>query len=508
MKNQKIRKIKEFGDFQTPSNLSLQITGLLRNRGINPSTIIEPNCGTGSFIFSSLNIFPNADIIGMDINRDYIDMINEKLDQSERNNKVDVKQADFFQINWKKQLDSLQKPILIIGNPPWITSAEMTVLNGQNLPIKTNIHKFSGLDAKTGKSNFDIAEWIIITLLESFNGYDGILAMLCKNSVARKVLTYCNNNKLMISGASMYSIDAKKYFQAAVDACLFTCDLKPDSYNYSCKIYKTLESKNPIQVIGFANGELISNVSIYQKWKHLQGQSQYTWRSGIKHDCSKVMELTKKEGILFNGLNEQVLIEGEYLYPMYKSSDIANNRLDDIRRWMIVPQKYIGEETSVIKDKSPLTWDYLNKHSKRLDSRASSIYKNRPRFSIFGVGKYSFSLWKIAISGLYKKVIFRLIQPYKDKPVVLDDTCYLIPANSFEEAVLLYILLNQPVVKEFYTSFIHWDAKRPIQKRILQYLDFKKACDEIGHNKILNLAFENFPLANFEKMEDILSHFS
>lgn len=508
MKNQKIRKIKEFGDFQTPSNLSLQITGLLRNRGISPSTIIEPNCGTGSFIFSSLNIFPNADIIGMDINRDYIDMINEKLDQSERNNKVDVKQADFFQINWKKQLDSLQKPILIIGNPPWITSAEMTILNGQNLPIKTNIHKFSGLDAKTGKSNFDIAEWIIITLLESFNGYDGILAMLCKNSVARKVLTYCNNNKLMISGASMYSIDAKKYFQAAVDACLFTCDLKPDSYNYSCKIYKTLESKNPIQVIGFANGELISNVSIYQKWKHLQGQSQYTWRSGIKHDCSKVMELTKKEGILFNGLNEQVLIEGEYLYPMYKSSDIANNRLDDIRRWMIVPQKYIGEETSVIKDKSPLTWDYLNKHSKRLDSRASSIYKNRPRFSIFGVGKYSFSLWKIAISGLYKKVIFRLIQPYKDKPVVLDDTCYLIPANSFEEAVLLYTLLNHPVVKEFYTSFIHWDAKRPIQKRILQYLDFKKACDEIGHNKILNLAFENFPLANFEKMEDILSHFS
>ncbi len=73
-------------------------------------------------------------------------MINEKLDQSERNNKVDVKQADFFQINWKKQLDSLQKPILIIGNPPWITSAEMTVLNGQNLPIKTNIHKFNGLD--------------------------------------------------------------------------------------------------------------------------------------------------------------------------------------------------------------------------------------------------------------------------------------------------------------------------------------------------------------------------
>ena len=121
MKNQKIRKIKEFGDFQTPSNLSLQIAGLLRNRGINPSTIIEPTCGTGSFIFSSLDIFPNADIIGMDINRDYIDMINKKLDQNERNNKVDVKQADFFQINWKKQIDSLQKPILIIGNPPWIT---------------------------------------------------------------------------------------------------------------------------------------------------------------------------------------------------------------------------------------------------------------------------------------------------------------------------------------------------------------------------------------------------
>jgi tRNA1(Val) A37 N6-methylase TrmN6 len=504
LKIQKKTGMKEFGDFQTPWDLALHIVGFLRKIGIEPSTILEPTCGTGSFLLASIKTFPTAHIIGMDINNDYVNSVQEKLAQINKIRNTDIKQADFFQVEWKKEINSLKKPILIIGNPPWITSAEMTVLNGSNLPTKTNIYKYRGLEAKTGKSNFDISEWVIITLLNALSGYDGVLAMLCKTSVARKALRYCYNNQLTLKQASMHLINTKEHFNVTVDACLFICHSNRENTSYSCKIYQSLDQENLIQEIGVVNGELIANLNTYQKWKHLQGESQYIWRSGIKHDCSKVMELTKKGDIFFNGLNEQVLIEDNYLYPMLKSSDVANNRVDNIKKWMIVTQKHIGEETTIIKTKAPLTWNYLKKNAEKLDARASSIYKNRPRFSIFGVGEYTFSPWKIAISGLYKRIHFQLIHPFSEKPVVLDDTCYFIPANSFEEAISLHALLNHTITKEFYESFIHWDAKRPITKQILQSLDLKKIYKEIGHKKTLELVQKQDQEFNVEKIDQML----
>jgi hypothetical protein len=380
----------------------------------------------------------------------------------------------------------------------------MSILNGNNIPIKSNIHRYSGLEAKTGKSNFDISEWVIITLLNSFSGSNGVLAMLCKTSVARRVLLYCESKKLMISKSSIHLVDSKRHFNVSVNACLFICQLKPNSQSYSSKIFQNLNSDHPMQEIGIIDGNLVANIHLYEKWKHLQGQNRHIWRSGIKHDCSKIMELTQKDGTLFNGLKKEVKIEDEYLYPMLKSSDLANNRLDTIRKWMIVPQKFIGEDTSTIKKRAPLTWNYLISHAEKLEARASSIYTNRPPFSIFGVGDYSFSAWKIAISGLYKQIDFRLISPYNNKPIVLDDTCYFIPLDSFEEARIANALLNHSISREFYTSFIHWDAKRPITKQILQYLGLQKLKKELGSKKIIELVHETFPDFSSEKIEEFL----
>jgi len=65
---------------------------------------------------------------------------------------------------------------------------------------------------------------------------------------------------------------------------------------------------------------------------------------------------------------------------------------------------------------APKTWEYLTKYSDLLDKRGSSIYKDKPRFSIFGVGDYTFGNWKIAIPALYKKLEFSVIGPYQNKP--------------------------------------------------------------------------------------------
>jgi len=149
-------------------------------------------------------------------------------------------------------------------------------------------------------------------------------------------------------------------------------------------------------------------------------------------------------------------------------------------RWMLVTQRTVGESTIPIKYKAPRTWAYLDDHGELFAKRKSSVYKNRPRFSIFGVGEYSFAPWKVAISGLYKRLHFAVVDPYAGKPVVFDDTCYFIPCQGEKEARYLAGLLNSEVAKQFFGSFIFWDAKRPITIDILKRLDLLELARELG----------------------------
>ncbi|MFX1514223.1 MAG: SAM-dependent DNA methyltransferase, partial [Promethearchaeota archaeon] len=497
---------KEFGDFQTPSGLAQDIINHIKQTGFTPATIIEPNCGLGSFILASIRTFPDSIIIGMDINPRYVTILHQKLDKIDLKKPVKIEKADFFEIDWSNLLNSLQEPYLIIGNPPWVTSSEISTLNGSNVPFKSNIYGFNGIAAKTGKSNFDISEWMTITLLNSLNGHYGTLAFICKFQVARKVLIYINKNNLSVSSSYIRLIDAKDHFNAVVNACLFICNLKPNSSNYGCKVYPDLDSQSIVQEIGYYENQLIADIPNYLKWKHLQGKAPYIWRSGIKHDCSKVMELIKKGDHFYNGFKKLVSIEDDYLYPMLKSADLANISINKTKRWMLVTQRFIGEETFSIKDRAPLTWAYLETYSQVLDQRKSSVYKNRPKYSIFGVGDYSFSPWKIAISGFYKKLTFQCISPLYEKPVVLDDTCYFIPAKSPEEALILHTILNHPFAHDFYHTFIFWDAKRPITKQILQQLDLCQLSKEIGSEEILEVLYRNYSGLNSKSLNSALDN--
>ncbi len=467
-------KMKEFGDYQTPIELATEILNYLKGSMEIPKTILEPTCGLGSFIKSARKVFPNATILGFDINKEYLNTLRSDLISEKDNDNIRLNVQNFFEANWADYFKNFNPPILVIGNPPWITSSEMSVIKGDNLPEKSNTKNLAGIEAMTGKSNFDISEWMIMNLSRALNNFKGALAMLCKVSVARKVFSYLIKENSNLNSCKIFLIDAKKYFDANVDACLLFVKFNDSQMNnMTCKVFNGFNDEM-MQEIGFDSDILIANVKYHEKWKHLEGKSDYTWRSGIKHDASKVMELIKVGDKYYNCNGDEVQIESTYLYPMLKSSDLVNGNVEQTEKWMIVPQKKIGEETSIIKTVAPLTWNYLKKHSEKLNKRKSSIYKGKPRFSIFGVGDYTFRPWKIALSGFYKTINFHLISPIQGKPVVFDDTCYFLSIDQQQEAVFLSTLLKKDCVKEFFQSFIFWDSKRPITKMILKKLSIEK----------------------------------
>jgi hypothetical protein len=487
MRARKSKRRIEFGDFQTPSDLSGWICDFLVGQGLRPSSILEPTCGEGNLLLAALDRFVSVTrAIGVDINPEYITRVRARLATQSYSGQVNVFQGNFFDIDWRQILDSLPDPVLVIGNPPWVTSSELASLDSENLPQKTNFQGFSGLDAKTGKSNFDISEWMLTHILESLDRRSATMAMLCKTSVARKVLAHAWKRNLALGCSRVHLIDAKEAFNASVDACLLICDTATgERQDQTCQVYKGISEDVYQTTFGYRNNRLIADIECYERWKHLEDGGVYRWRSGIKHDCSKVMELRKERYGFSNKLGELFDLEATYVYPMLKSSDIAKEETPQPSRWMLVTQRNVGEDTAAIQYIAPKTWSYLISHSEFFDRRKSSVYKGQPRFSIFGVGEYTFATWKVAISGLYKKLHFAVVGPYAEKPVVLDDTCYFIPCQSEEEAQYLSGLLNSEVAEGFFRSFIFWDAKRPITISVLERLSLMALARELGTEDIM-----------------------
>ena len=385
-----IKSKTEYGDFQTPQDLAIQITSFIKEVFPNPSVIIEPTCGLGNFIKSALLIFHNADkYYAFDVNNEYLNYLRQAVIE----NNCFIKEENFFEKDWEQFFNNLHREkILVIGNPPWVTNSTLAVLNSQNIPHKSNFQNQSGLAAKTGKANFDIAEWILIKIIENLHNKDACLAMLCKIATARKVLKYSWNNNLKIYNSSLHIIDAKKYFGVSVDACLFVTHFRKQVSLKYADVYNDLSFKHKVSRFGIYKNQLIANIDEYKKYQHLDGREYYKWRSGVKHDAAKVMELSLRQDSLINGFGKKVKIEEDYIYPLLKSSDLGNSRITP-RKYVILTQKQISDDTFFLKDKSPKLWAYLEEYAAILDKRKSIIYKKRPRFSIFGIGNYSFAPW-------------------------------------------------------------------------------------------------------------------
>ena len=487
-------KVKEFGDFQTPRELAFEICLLLSRLNVQPQSVIEPTCGIGNLIQASRKIFFSSKIFGFEISSEYTEFAQSKFLGDD---KISISRTDFFEKDWTELFQNLPQPILVIGNPPWVTNSQLSVLESKNIPQKQNFQGFSGLEAMTGKSNFDISEWMLICLLESLNKQNAYLSILCKTSVARKVLKYAWKNKIYIANASIYKIETELYFNASVDSCLLFCEISNSIQSPRCMIFQSINNEIPSQEINFKNDEIIASIDLYEKWKYLIGNSEIKWRSGIKHDCSKIMELTKQGDKYANSLGDVVELEDDFVYPMLKSSDLANGNLEP-RRWMLVTQKEVKDDTAGIAEIAPKTWNYLTSNARHLDKRGSSIYKKRAKFAVFGIGNYTFSPWKVAISGFYKKLAFNIVGSYENKPIVLDDTCYFLSCKSENEAKSVCSLLNSETGREFFEAFIFWDAKRPITIEILQKLSIPKlkkfieSKERIGFNQAFNILVEEY----------------
>jgi len=464
----------EFGDFQTPLPLVEAVCALVA-RDSPPAAVVEPTCGTGAFLAGAARAFPQAVLYGCDCNPAYVESARHRLQGFPR---ALVVEADFFIHDWQEKLAELPDPLLILGNPPWITNSALGLLGSANLPRKANVDGLRGIQAITGSANFDISEWMVRQSFRWLEGREGAIAVLCKTSVARRVLLHAWSKSAAVEYAAIRRFDAAKTFGVSVDACLLYVRFASGSEGRHCDVYDSLPATTPSTRMAYKDGTLLANATAFEGVSDLRTDGFGGWRSGLKHDCSRVFEFRLIDGQLLNGLGEHVPIEAEVVFPLLKSSDVAQGRA--ARRRVLVPQRSMSESPMDLERRAPKAWRYLLAHRQALERRRSSIYRKRPPFSTFGIGPYSFSPWKVAVAGLYKTLRFVKVGPLDGKPVLLDDTCYFLPCDSEADCDLLVELLSSPTAIQFYSSLVFWDAKRPITAKLLNQLDLTMLAKRLG----------------------------
>ncbi|MCM1332947.1 MAG: SAM-dependent methyltransferase [Bacteroides sp.] len=478
-----------YGDWQTPPELAKTICKQHSSKYGNPDIVIEPTCGVGAFVIAALEIYPElSELHAIEINPQYTATLKYKiLSQSviygfrKHHPDIYIHTQNFFCFDFKNLLDKCAKNdwrVAVLGNLPWVTNSRQGKFNSTNLPNKNNLHNLKGIDAITGKSNFDISEYMTLHLLRLAGKCDGGISLLLKNSVIRNIVSKQRSHPLHMGEIEQLQIDASKEFNVSVDASCLTAKLNCEP-STTCKVINFYQNSLS-HTYGWVYDRFISDTETYSEFSRFDNKSAYVWRSGIKHDCTSALELELKDGHLTNGYGEMVTIEEDFIYPLIKSSDVKKFNGTAYRKYVIVPQKKTGEDTSWIKQSAPLTYAYLEAHKTDFSRRKSVIYKGKDQYSIFGVGDYSFKPYKIIVSALYKDIRFTLVSEHNGKPVMIDDTCYQLDFNTLDEATIIYKALTSHEIQSLLRSIIFLDAKRVVTKELLMRLDLVKYCQEKG----------------------------
>ena len=463
---------RDFGDFQTPRPLVDAVLARLRADSGRFDRVLEPTCGRGHFLAGVLDgVDPPAEVVGVEIQPDHADAARAVVGDRGR-----VVTGDLFRLDLRRDLGwTSAGRLLVVGNPPWVTAAAIGASGGLGRnpgPARVNRAKARGLDALTGGSNFDLGEAVALQLVRELADDRPTIALLCKAAVARALLRAAHRDDLPIVNASFRRVDAGRWFGAAVTAGLFRFEVGPGPRVDAVPVYPDLDADQPEAAWGVAGGQLVADLGAYRRAEWADGAGPIPWRQGVKHDAAAVLELTPTaDGGWSNGLGATVDLEADRVYPWFKATDLARGATPGPRRAVAISQRDLTDNPADLARAAPRLHAYLEAHAGHFARRKSSIYRNRPPFAIFGVGPYTFSPHKVAISGLHKEFRFRALGPVGGRPPLVDDTGYFLPVPSAEAACTLAAALNGPDAADLLAALTFRDAKRPITTAILRRLD-------------------------------------
>jgi hypothetical protein len=401
---------------------------------------------------------------------------------------------------------------LIAGNPPWVRWSKLPELYREKIkPTCLNYNIFSKTPHHGG-NELDISGMITYTVSDKWLKEDGVLAFIITQTHFQSPSS-AGFRDFKISddyNLNPYSIDDMrgiKPFPDATNKTAVTVFKKekevtasyPVEYNNweaipgfargipsKLNLDDVLKRIQPVQMEATPVTERNSPWAIlpigrYKFFSKLSGKS--TWvqgRKGITADLNGIFFVnviaenagqnlvqirTRPEaGRTDIGVAQEFWIEPDLLYPLIKgASDFSRGYFNkEHLLYVILPNtgivKKAYDASVAILSQLKKTAKYFHAFKALLESRSTfkGRMKNAPYYSIYNVGDYTFSPWKVIWAeqkDFCAAVVSSAAVPLVGaKPLIPDHKVYFVDFDNAEEAYYLCGLLNSDLVIEYVKS--------------------------------------------------------
>ena len=256
---------------------------------------------------------------------------------------------------------------------------------------------------------------------------------------------------------------------------------------------------------------LIASKKEHQIFKYVfnQGKSNYVARKGITTDRHAIFWVDILDAAVINGnitIRNRVqegrtkgipevtdIVEAEHVFPMLRGKDVTKFCATPTPFYSLVPQREMHGDPDLAFS-YPNTYQFLEQFKEQLKARSSlnRFQKNKPYYSLWSTGDYTFSPYKVLWREMNSKTFFAAYVGSVNDPVlgskviVPDHKLYFIPVETENHAAFLTGFLNSTYVAK---AVMAYGSLLSLGSSVAEYLKIPEFNDlDNVHIAISNIA--------------------
>lgn len=494
------------GEYYTPDWLA---SYLLQQVDYDPeATLLDPNCGSGTFLVQAIQAAKTSGInaeqimervVGFDIHPlavitarvNYLLALGPHFPDYPLT--VPITRKDAILEAEDGAFD------FVVGNPPWI--------NWQNLPadyrqrtkglwLHYGLFPHQGLDTILGTGKKDLSMLMTMVALDRYLAPTGRLGFVITQTVFKTSGAGQGFRRFSIDAETPIKIehvDDMSTIQPFNDAKCRTAVIlmrkgHPTSYPIPYTVWKRARKNKhlrhyyelasvlektqrlqhsavPVDADDPTSAWITGTPQVLQTLQRVIGPAQYVAHEGINTGGANGvywLEVLRQEPdghLRVRNMADssrramptlEASLEPEMVYPMLRGRDVMRWSVN-VRHHMLVvqnPDTRTGHDPEWLQTHAPQTYAYLKRFEDVLWARRSFrryFGDTAPFYTMFGVGHYSFAPYKVVWRYIATEMTAAVVTTHHNKVIIPDHRLMLIDVESLDEAHFVAACLNNTV---------------------------------------------------------------
>lgn len=452
-----------------------------------------------------------------------------------------------------------RKADYIVGNPPWIDWQNLPENYRESIQkywYDYHVFDHKGQKAQLGSAHDDISVLMTYVIMDNFLKDGAKLAFVINQNLLQasgggdgfRKFTIKEKTPVKVESVNDF-VEVEPFKDLGVNNKTATIILRKGEANSYPVLYKkwrkcskkvigSNESKEGVLERKIACTELYASPiheynspwmiaagnekKLFDKMINKKGSPAYRARKGVDTSANAIFWVTEKKKIK----NDLILIDNSPENSRKKISQISDFPVEkacvypllrgkDVKKWkyhieysILLPYKKDGkvmEKEELLSD-CPNLFDYfyLDTHDFIPVLTERATYKkfilrqdeHAPEYSLYNIGKYTFSPYKVIWKALSKDVAAVTISNADNRMLIPDHNLLMVPLENEMEAYYLTGILNADIISQFVNAYVAWF----ISGHILERIKIPQYCEENElHKEIAILSKEAHLMAGREE---------